>query len=313
MNILKLKSKIKYFLSKIKRKSSKGRQILSNLKSTPFLNKRRSFVIKNDYLDKFKIFWNNVKNYYLFIFTILTLLIVYIIFWPVFRIKNIEIIKQDNITNMTISYKSVEDYRWKSIWSAEKKLILGNLQKYQQNIRDINININLPDTLKIIIDSFKWVFNTTINGKTYIITENWTLIPVVYSTDLSELTIKNNFDKSKFFDYKQVLERKYITKIFTTKKVLEENIINIKIQKLIYYVFERELHIVTKKNTTIIFDLEKDTKLQIEKLAIFNKEKLDIDKNEIIYIDLRINNKIFFCTLEEKYQCIKNLKSIYWE
>lgn len=313
MFLQKLKFKIKYFLSKIKRKSGKSRLILNNIKNTPFLNKRRNFVIKNEHLEKLNFFWNNVKKYYILIGIFLILLILYIIFWPLFKIKNIEIIKQDNITNMIISYKSIEDYRWKSIWKSDKKILLNTLKTYQQNIRDIKVSINLPNTLKIIIDSYKWIFNTTINDKTYIITENWALIPTAYSTDLNELIVKDVFDKGKSFDYKKIFDEEYIKKILVTKKSLEENIINIKIDKLIYYVVEREFHIVTNKNTTIIFDLETDPKLQVEKLAIFNKEQLDIDKNELIYIDLRINNKIFYCALEEKNQCIQNLKNIYWQ
>jgi hypothetical protein len=214
---------------------------------------------------------------------------------------------------MDISYKSVENYRWKSIWYPEKKEVLKNLQNYQQNIRDINLNLELPDTLKIIIDSYKWVFNTTINDKTFIITENWTLIPSIYSTDLKELIIKNVSEKGKFFDYKKIFDEKYIQKIFYTKKILSENLLNIKIKNTIYYVIERELHIITENGLNIIIDLDYDTKLQIEKLAIFNKEQLDIGKNPLIYIDLRINNKIFYCTPENKVHCINNLKNIYPE
>jgi hypothetical protein len=38
---------------------------------------------------------------------------------------------------------------------------------------------------------------------------------------------------------------------------------------------------------------------------------MNIDKTPIIYIDLRIKNKVFYCTTENEYQCISNLKSIY--
>lgn len=313
MNIKKIKNKIYNFLNKKEKKSSNSKLILNNIERTPFTKKRRSFVIKNDQIEKLKIFWNNVAHYYLFILLILLASTLFVVFWPLFKIKFIEIIKKDNITNMDISYKSVEDYRWASIWTTDKKEILKNLQNYQQNISDIKLDIVLPNTLKIIINSYKWVFNTTINWKTYIITENWALIPASYSTDLKELIVKNDLNKSKFLDYKQVLEWEYIKKIYWTKEFMKENFINIKIEKLIYYEIEREIHVVTDKNTTIIFDLDSDIKKQIEKLAIFHKEQMDITKNPIIYIDLRINNKIFYCTEEEKYQCDINLKSIYWE
>jgi cell division septal protein FtsQ len=56
---------------------------------------------------------------------------------------------------MIIAYKSVDNYRGNSIFTTDKKNILKNLQDYQQNIREIKINIVLPNTLKIIIDSYK--------------------------------------------------------------------------------------------------------------------------------------------------------------
>lgn len=305
-----LKNKEKSHYNRRKKNNTKS-LILNKLKQTSFIKKRKTIVIKNINLDKLKIFWNNKLHYYLLILLILILTSFYIIFWPVFKIKNIEIIKQDNITNMDIAYDAVENYRWKSIFWAEKKDILKRLKNYQQNIRDIKINIILPNTLKIIIDSYKWIYNTTINNKTFILTENWTLIPSEYSEELEELNIITKFDKNKFLDYKKFLDTKYIERILKIVSTLTENIISVKIKSITYYVIEREVHIKTDKDTIIIFDINSNIQEQIEKIAIFNKEQLDIEKNSIIYIDLRINNKVFYCTKDNEYKCINNLKSIY--
>lgn len=304
---------IKYFKNTYKRKKQnrKGILTLSKFKKTSCIKKRKSIKIKNINLEKLKIFWNNKAKYYLLILLLLITTFFYIIFWPVFKIKNIEIIKQDNITNMIIAYKAVENYRSSSIFWAEKIEILKRLQNYQQNIREIKINIILPNTIKIIIDSYKGVFNTTVNEKAFILTENWTLIPSQYSEELMELIIINKFDKNKFLDYKKFLDTEYIKKIYKIIWDLKENILSIKIKKITYYVIEREIHIETEKNTTIIFDLNWNSQEQIEKIAIFNKEHKNIERNSIIYIDLRIANKVFYCTTENEYQCINNLKSIY--
>ena len=315
-------NKISYYINKFlslkpselfkKRKTTKKRKfILNKTEQRTFIKKRRNLSIKNKHLEKLKIFWNNITHYYIFMLVIVLSACIYIIFWPLFKVKNIEIIKQDNITNMQIAYKAVDNYRWKTILSIEKKDILENLQKYQHNIANIKTNIVLPNTLRIIIDSFKWSFNATINWKTFLITENWTLIPSNYSKDLKELIIKKEFDTNKFLDYKKTLETEYIMKMLKIINSLEENIINLKIKELTYYVIERELHIETDKNTTIIFDLNWDFKQQVEKIVIFNKDYMDIDKSVIIYIDLRIKNKVFYCTNENEYQCISNIKSIY--
>jgi cell division septal protein FtsQ len=213
---------------------------------------------------------------------------------------------------MIIAYKAVDTYRWKSIFAAEKADVLWRLQDYQHNVRDINIDLVLPDTLKIIIDSYKWIFNTTINDKTFLITENGTLIPSVYSTDLKELVVINNFDKNKYIDYKKTFDTEYIEKIYKIIELLEENIINLEISDLEYYLVEREIHITVDEYTIIIFDLDWEFKEQIEKIAIFNKDYLDINNKTIIYIDLRIKNKVFYCTSENEFQCMENLKSVYW-
>jgi len=46
----------------------------------------------------------------------------------------------------------------------------------------------------------------------------------------------------------------------------------IKIKEINYYKKEAELHLLNEDNTVIIFDLNKDTNIQIEKLNIFYKQ-----------------------------------------
>lgn len=284
---------------------------LKNAKQKSLIKKRRSFSIKNKHIEKLKIFWNNITHYYILILVITLITSIYVLFWPVFKVKNIEIIKQDNITSMPIAYKAVDGYRWSSILFLEKSDILKRLQDYQHNIRDIKIDLILPNTLKILIDSYKWVYNTTINWKTFLITENWTLVPANYSEELKTLIIKNKFETNRFLDYKKEYNTEYITKISNIIKSLEENIINLKVEQITYFLIERELHIETGKKVTLIFDLNWEYKEQIEKLAIFNKDYLNIEKTPIVYIDLRIKNKVFYCTNENEYQCIINIKKIY--
>ncbi|MCD5385152.1 FtsQ-type POTRA domain-containing protein [Candidatus Gracilibacteria bacterium] len=311
-------SKIKKFLNKYKKSKrptqKKSRLILSKIEQTTFIKKRKQIKFNYSYLNKINHFLNKYSNkgYYLYIILFIIIsLVLYISYGPTFKIKYIEIIKQDNITNMNIAYKATDKYRGTNIFSIEKKDILKRLKDYQQNIKNINTSIKLPNTLKININSYKTIFNTTINGKTYLITENGTLIPSTYSKDLKELKIIYNFDKNKFLDYKKVLNSDFLKKITFIVNQTKENIIDINIKELKYYIIERELHIKTDKNTILIYNLSSQIKEQIKKLSIFNKEKININKSNIIYIDLRIKNKVFYCTNEKEYQCIQNLKSIY--
>ena len=91
---------------------------------------------------------------------------------------------------------------------------------------------------------------------------------------------------------------------------LEENIIEIKAEKVKYYVTEKELHMRTK-NTLLIFSLTGDINQQIEKLVVFNKQHYQIKNPGIFYIDLRVANKIFYCKIEDQVSCEKNLTRIY--
>jgi hypothetical protein len=212
---------------------------------------------------------------------------------------------------MNIAYNAVDKYRWKNILSVDKKDILKNLKDYQQNIKNINLKISLPNTLKININSYKALFNTEINNKKYIITANWVLVPHSNIDNLKNIQIIKKFDKNIFFDYKKIFNDSLIKNISYIINNLKENIINLKIENIKYYVTERELHIKTKQNTILIFNINSNINEQIKKITIFNKEQKSINTNDIIYFDLRVKNKIFYCSTENEYQCYQNLKNIY--
>jgi len=60
-----------------------------------------------------------------------------------------------------------------------------------------------------------------------------------------------------------------------------------------------------------IFDLAHDVTSQIEKLAIYEKEKEVLNEKKYIYIDVRIPEKLFLCSLEYEFDCRRNMKQIY--
>ena len=239
---------------------------------------------------------------------------IFLLFWPYFKIKNINIIKEDEITNINIAYKWIDYLRWKSIFSIDKKDILEKLTSYQQNIKYIEVKTILPNTLKITIRSYNWIFNTNTdwNSKNYIIVENWTLIPSTVNKELKTIKIINNTNENinNFLDYRKIYEEKYIKNIEYLVNKLEENIIDLKILDLNYYIIERELHIKIQNNL-LIYSLNNYLDEQIEKTVIFNKEHHKLKNEWIYYTDLRIPFKIFYCPTDEEYKCIQNIKSLY--
>jgi hypothetical protein len=139
------------------------------------------------------------------------------------------------------------------------------------------------------------------------------LVPWIHSKNLKLLNIIKDIDKNRFIEYKQVFEPFYIDKINSIIKKFEQNFINVWIANLYYYEIEREFHIELDNWGLLIFSVDDDisSDLQIEKLAIFNKDYFEINNWIFVYIDLRISNKIFFCSTEIKNQCETNLKGIY--
>lgn len=296
-----------------KKKENNSRLIINNIDRKTYIKKRKSINININFEYYLKFFKKNYIPYYFIISIIIILVIIFVLFWPIFNIKYIEIIKKDNITNMNIAYKSVEDLRWEKIFNVHEVDIFSKLKNYQDNIKSVDMKMILPNTLKIEVESYKEIFNISLNNNNYILVENGTIIPSNHSKNLKFLNIIKKIDKNKFIEYKQIFNPFFIEKINNITSKLEENVLNIKIKELDYYEVERELHVKIENDTIIIFSLDDDLDYmsQIEKLVIFNKEYSSIIDSKIYYIDLRIKNKIFYCNSDMSYQCNENIKSIY--
>ncbi len=291
------KSRSEVFLKEKHNKSFKKRRGKNLFKLINFLN--------------FNFNTNILKYLYIWVFVILILWIAAALFSPLLNIKNINIIRTDDITNMNIAYKSVNNFRWKHLLFVDTTKIEDSIRNYQKNIKDIKINTKLFNSIDITIWSYPALFKTNVNGKTYLITENGIFIPWDDET-LKEINIISNENFSSMPDYKEILNANYVKSIQKLHESLKDNLIVIWIKDIDYYVKEREAIITINNDSKIIFDLDWDIMNQIKNLIIFNKEHLDISKNSVVYIDLRIKNKIYFCPMSEEFQCKINLKKIYW-
>lgn len=199
------------------------------------------------------------------------------------------------------------------------KDIKAKFIQYQNNIENIDIKLDFPDTLDIKINSFPILFNTTINDKTYYVTQNGTLVPGKPRDEYITMLIKNKIDKNILPDYKSFYHQEHMEVIYEAYKYLEDNIIDISVSELYYYPVEREVHFKLDNDTLLIYSLSKDLKMQIKKTVIYNTEHKKLSDTDVVYIDFRIkrvfNNsqkdKIYYCTKKTEYQCYQNLKKIY--
>lgn len=314
--------KIKIFFRKIFKKW-KNKKVLYKMPKWKKIFKKRNYLnIKLDLKKPLKFFQKNYIPYYLIFWLFVIIIILFVALWPIFRIERINIIKKDWITNINIAYKALEDFRWTSTFNIDKQKVLEKLKNYQENIKDINLNIKFPKTIDITIESFKENFNVNINGKNYILLENGTLIPTINpAKELKNLEIIKDIDKTKILDYKIIFDMQYILKIEKIEKMVKENIWYVNINWLKYYEKEREVHIILNNFTRLIFSLDDNISVeeQIKSLAIIDRENSQISNNDKVYIDLRVKGKVFFCSIKDdknkqkENQCNENLRYIYWQ
>lgn len=315
-----IKKQIDKYLKKIS--SIKFKRNLKKEKSKLYMTEsgEGNFVSRRN---KFKFFKNklefqntfqemkNINTYYYVFWTFLLLSSMYVLFFShYFSIKNIDIIRQDDIINIDLSYRSIESIRYKPILTEDKQKIKEYLMNHQPNIKDVYIRKILPDNIKIILSSYKSDFMFEKDGKNYLITENGVVVPTKPKQELIKINVKN-LDNVWIIDYKQIFKDEYIAKIKDIITQIREKNSFVKINEINYYKKEAELHLTNKDGTVIIFDLTKEVKVQIEKLNIFYKEYLKKIKLWIIYIDLRVNEKIYYCSSENEFQCKVNLRNIY--
>lgn len=214
---------------------------------------------------------------------------------------------------MELAYQSVDRFRGISLFQIDTTAIRKQLHTQQNNLENITIRILPPQTLKIQLTSFVPVFNTLLQEKNYLLLSDGSVVPAKINPDIPNITIISSRVPKKFLSYKQIFDPSYIKRIQNIINELQENLIQVQIESIIYYQRERELHIITQNNNRLMFDLETSGNNQIKKLAIFEVQQKIISKNDIIYTDLRVKNKIFFCSNETEYICKKNLNSLYPE
>lgn len=307
-NILKWKNT--RFKEDIKREKRKF-YMFNTKKSNNFFKKRK----RNNFQLKINYNFNKKNILYILLSGILISIIwiVYIFKWWYFSIQHINIEINDKISDEYIAYKSLKLIRWKSIFLENKDTIFKKLTDYQKNINDIKVNRILPDTINISINSYPIIMDLYYNSKLYSLTSNWVLIPYKAINEdkdrikINVITTKEN--KYKILSYNKIFDDKLVKNIYLLINSFKNNILEHPIKKINFYKDEKELHITTKNNTIFIFYIWKNIEKQIKKLIVYSKEK---DKNlKFVYIDLRIEDKIFLCPYKKEYQCLKNYKRIY--
>ena len=254
---------------------------------------------------------HNIVYIYLWALLLIVWVAAFFILWPYFKIQTINIVRQDNLSNINIAYKSLENIRGTHIMANDQISLEKSIKSYQENIKQVQVSRDLPNKLDIKIKSYEPIFNTKLNQKNYIILENGSFVPEKENPELRNLVIITSKISSSIPDYKNVIEPTYMNQIRMIYDEIKTNMIRINITNMTYYPIEREVIVDIEGGTKLIFDLESSITPQVKRLAVFDMENRKIDLPGIIYIDLRVRDKVFFCTTETEYQCVINLRDIY--
>lgn len=305
---------------KKKRKShSKPKICLHQSKKDNYRSKRKQLKINFWWIQIFDIFKKYKNIIYITLFPIGIIFFIFILFWPVFTVQNIQVLRNDNITEMWLAYSSLENIREKRIFQLDEEVIKAKMKEYQNNIKDIDISFSLPDTIEIKIGSYPIYFNTLLGDKSYYLTQNGTLVPWKNREEYKNISIKKKLSSTSIPDYNKLFYTDHIEQMHSAYNFLEENIIDIKVDLIDYYPIEREAHFHLNNEVLLIYTLWRNMNEQIEKTVIYNTEHNPLSDNSMIYIDFRVREevwenkkeKIFYCTKQTEYQCKQNLKKIY--
>lgn len=307
-------TKFKNFKKFKKRGSSTKKSIsLHNRQKDNYKCKRKQLAIKFSSLEKVKKIFEHKTLIASIIIACFLWVIWFIALWPVYTVKFINIIRQDSITNIDLSYNALDDIRGKKMLEIEESNIKDKLLDYQNNINYVDVDINFPNTLEIYIASYPVYFQTKIEEKNYFITQNGTLIPWKENEEFNKIILKNWLQTNIFPDYRKFFEQSDMDAIYNSIQYFEQNIVGSKIVNILYYQKEKEVHFELENQNLIMYTLSKDIKQQIKKTAIFHAEHREITDDSLIYLDMRISNKVFYCDSESWNQCNSNLKKIYPE
>ncbi|MCP4523378.1 MAG: hypothetical protein GY828_04100 [Candidatus Gracilibacteria bacterium] len=312
----KIKTKIQPLLGKKKGKkeikeNTTSHVCMRNIDKKKYKSKRSKIQINLNNLIYLQKISKYKKKIFFTILSFFLCVFIFFVYGPVFTIDKIYIYRNDSISNINLSYTSIKTIRGKGIIHVDDSEIYELIQNDQNNIRDIDINYSLPDTVKIHLSSYPILFSTYINEKHYFITQNGTLVPGKEKDGTREIKIQETIDSFEFNDYKQIYRQDQLKEIYDSIHFFEENIIDTSIVDIYYYPIEKEVHFQLESGALLLLTFATSLNDQIKKSAIYNTEYRALSHPDIVYLDLRIKNKIFFCDVEQEVQCKRNLKRIY--
>lgn len=223
-------------------------------------------------------------------------------------ISKINIYREWSLIDINRAYSLLDYLRGSNLLTSDSKNIAQRLQRSQSAISEIEINKDFPNTINIYLDAFDIIFQT----KTHFILANWSLIQKE-NEDFSDIQfLYLSEDISEYIDFQQQLSIQELESINVLIQEGKKNILGFIPEQIFYFIKERELIIRDTFWTLYIFDLEWNIENQIRRVAIYDTESIENNRNNFAYIDVRISEKLFLCSNESESICNENIEKIYW-
>ncbi len=266
-----------------------------------------------------KLFLQNIKTKFFaeYKYVILGVLVIillgggfgFIFFSHFFDVDHIIVERTELITNTTPIQQLLDSYQGKNILLISSGEVEFNIVKSFPEIKTITVSKLLPRTLKVKVveyeiiarirgvDQTKEMYLNEIGMVRDIPTKNEKLPLIEYKTtyDLQgDETLVMIASYLTLQDRNRIMRADELQTILSAKSTFETEF-DMPVTQLKYYPLEQEIHLKTNRNFYLWLDLSVNLELQLAKLKTALRD-FNIYKMELSYIDLRISNKIIYCT-----------------
>lgn len=292
----------------VRKKIQKNTKNISVLSQLDLFSNNKKRNKRKKLLKKLKkhiyILWQWSKVYKYFIGIWIFLLIGYIfLFSNIFAVKEIYIYRSDSLSDIDAAYRSLNYMRGDNIFFVDPSVIISRLKNTQKAIKIIDIRKKIPNTIEISLESYAPLFRIW----TRLTLENGSIVQGngVSRETLPEISlIPTPWDE-------EILNFNHLEKILILSDSLRKNILWLTIENIQYDTTAEEVLIRVNNGLILMFDIEKNIIPQIKKLTVFSSEKTDILSSFAVYIDLRVDGKIFTCEDENKNACRNTITDLY--
>lgn len=237
---------------------------------------------------------------------ILFTLIFFLFFSPVFRVQDIFISREGTIPSINRAYESIDTIRGKNLFLLSGDDIAQKIQKAQPSLEFIEVQKSLPGNITIKLSSFPIIFQST----NILILSNGSIISQDENeSDLSEIPYLYIAQESTILE--KSIDPNTIQKLKNIFSGFQSRFPEIPLVYSEYFPDEDELVIGLKNKTLLIFSLWDDISRQLGQIQLYHEQKASITETPLVYIDGRIEKKLFICPLTEEYLCKKNISELY--